>query len=178
MLSCKQFIDLGISFITKLVGRSRCASNLIFVTIGTPISHQRDAAKLSEVDHRPEKKPNTINGGGTGRTTMRQARGQTGTWSRGGGEWMGGLAPAIDLPYQLSGGAGEARFPATADTANLAVAWRRRRVAECRSGLCLWCWWQRVDAAGLRPGGAAAVTPRHLRRAAAVRGGSRGSVGR
>ena len=90
MLACKQFIDLGISFITKLIGRSRCASNLIFVTIGTPISHQRDAAKLSEVDHRPEKKPNTINGGGTGHTIMRQARGQTGTWSSGGGGWMGG----------------------------------------------------------------------------------------
>ena len=90
MLACKQVIDSSISFITKLVGRSRCASNLIFVTIGTPISHQRDAAKLSEVDYRPEKKPNTINGGGTGRTTMRQARGQTGTWSSGGGGWMGG----------------------------------------------------------------------------------------
>ncbi len=43
---------------------------------------------------------------------MRQARGQTGTWSRGGGGRMGGPAPAIDLPHQLSGGEGEAQFPA------------------------------------------------------------------
>ena len=88
----------------KLIERSRCARNLIFVTIGTPICHQRDAAELSEVDHGPEKNITLA-------PTMRQARGPTGTWSRGGGEWMGGLAPAIDLPYQLSGGAGEAPPP-------------------------------------------------------------------